>query len=120
MGSSLEILKIGVVKAIRRVLGKDPSSSDSYGPNWDSQRKKCLERDFYECRVCGKTNSEMSREPAVHHITPRRNFREGDWKSMNSISNLITLCHSCHGKLEGKFCAENPDGFAKKGKEKVL
>lgn len=104
-----------VVRGVYKLFGLDsPFSSKSYGPNWTKQRQKCLERDDFECRVCGKSNSEMNREPAVHHITPRSRFDEGEWRKMNATSNLVTLCHSCHGKLEGEFTDCSPSEFAKK------
>ncbi|MGV9142231.1 MAG: HNH endonuclease [Promethearchaeota archaeon] len=31
-----------------------------YGPNWQEQRKKILERDNYTCQKCGKTNDEVT------------------------------------------------------------
>lgn len=79
------------------------------GPNWHVQRRKCLERDNYRCQRCvrmGKRGStDVDREPSVHHIRPVREFyREADgdpdWDEMNSLDNLVTLCPSCHHKIE--------------------
>jgi len=65
-----------------------------YGPNWTEQRLKALERDSYACQDCGISDDWMD----VHHITPRSEFDTSEWKAMNDISNLVTLCHSCHAR----------------------
>ena len=65
-----------------------------YGPNWNEQRDKALERDGYTCQICGTKEDGIN----VHHITLRSDFGQ-DWEAMNTLSNLISLCHSCHGKL---------------------
>ena len=52
--------------------------------NWSSLRKLVLERDNYECRVCGKRMSGQ-----VHHIISRRLGGSDD------VSNLVTLCGRC-------------------------
>lgn len=85
-----------------------PDKEDiSYGQNWHRQRERCLGRDGYECRTC-----EMSREQHlekyekdlnVHHIKKLRSFDTGDginYEAANSLSNLITLCYSCHQMWE--------------------
>lgn len=91
------------VRGVYKSVGLDsPYSSQDYGTNWSKQRQKCLERDDYACRVCGTTQEEVGRDLSVHHITPRREF-DGTPREMNSLSNLVTLCPSCHGSFEGKF-----------------
>lgn len=54
-------------------------------------RKAVILRDGNKCMECGKTNCKLE----VHHIKPRR------WNGANTLSNLITLCKSCHQKTEG-------------------
>jgi len=65
-----------------------------YGPNWKRQKSKALKRDNYICRACGSTQ-----DLHVHHIKPSRTF-DGDWRTANVLSNLITLCHPCHKNVE--------------------
>ena len=55
-------------------------------------RKAVILRDNCKCMECGKSNCVLE----VHHIVPRR------LKGANTLSNLITLCSSCHDKTEGK------------------
>ena len=52
---------------------------------WEDIRKIVLERDGYQCKVCGEKPSAQ-----VHHIVSKR---EGGG---NETSNLITLCGRCH------------------------
>lgn len=60
-----------------------------------------LERDGYKCLFCGMTMSEhvkkWSRELTIDHIDGKgRNNKDVN----NDISNLQTLCLSCHGKKD--------------------
>lgn len=71
-----------------------------YGCNWDTQRRRTLERDQYQCHVCGKKREEMYREPDVHHIIPLREFDTPE--EANTLDNLITLCPKCHKKVEAR------------------
>lgn len=79
-----------------------------YGPNWPEQRQKAMERDDFQCQVCGMENHEHKEETGfqlhVHHIQPIRKFREGDdvdYQQANALSNLITLCTTHHAEWEG-------------------
>jgi 5-methylcytosine-specific restriction endonuclease McrA len=102
------------VRGMYKSAGLDsPYSAQDYGVNWTRQRNKCLERDDYTCRVCDTHQSEIGREPAVHHITPRSQF-EGTPRAMNALNNLVTLCPECHGTLEGKYDDCDVDEFVEK------
>lgn len=80
-----------------------------YGPNWEEQRRKRLEKDGYECVVCSLSNEQHKeiRGTAlhVHHIQRKESFRKGngelDYERANRIENLITLCYKCHNRWEG-------------------
>lgn len=68
-----------------------------YGPNWQEQREKALERDGHECTECGADELLM-----VHHIKGRDQFdttEPGWWKEANVLDNLRTMCRSCHRSL---------------------
>ena len=55
-------------------------------------RKAVILRDGCKCMECGKSNCKLE----VHHIEPKR------INGSNTLSNLITLCKTCHQKTEGK------------------
>lgn len=66
-----------------------------YGPNWRQQRRFARERDNFICQLCG--SEENGRKHDVHHIIP---FRElTDYEVANELENLLTLCSSCHRKV---------------------
>lgn len=78
---------------------------ESYGPNWNEQRRKALKRDSYTCLACGKKKSVFSNNPDVHHIIPFRTFgyvhgQNDNYKAANELTNLITLCRKCHMDAE--------------------
>ena len=75
---------------------------NEYGPNWQAQRKKVLERDDNRCRTCGATGSSQLH---VHHIRPFREYgylpgENENYRIANNLENLITLCPSCHRRAE--------------------
>jgi endogenous inhibitor of DNA gyrase (YacG/DUF329 family) len=68
---------------------------------WKKLAQEIRKRDNFICQFCGKKNATD-----VHHIIPRR------IKIDNSPDNLITLCRSCHAKIEhltDKYLAEGKD-----------
>jgi len=74
-----------------------------YGEDWKKSRQLVLERDGYECQICGQTQeehlNEYGRDLDVHHIIPKRRFDTDE--QANQAENLITLCRGCHQKWEG-------------------
>lgn len=113
-----------IYKAMERhgIERRDPSAGKSgeehwnwrggvpeyYGPNWQSQREKCLERDGYACRDCGMSTESCSEVYGkgldVHHKVPFRTFApfesRQDYENANKLTNLVTLCAKCHQKWE--------------------
>lgn len=74
-------------------------SVNYYGKNWDEQRQKALERDNYECVICGRGETDLGVEPSVHHIKPIREYE--CLEEVNKLSNLVVLCATHHCKVEG-------------------
>lgn len=75
---------------------------NNYGPNWQQQRQKVLERDDFRCRTCG---ASAKKGLHVHHIRPFREFgyaagENENYILANQLSNLVTLCPSCHRNAE--------------------
>jgi 5-methylcytosine-specific restriction endonuclease McrA len=63
--------------------------NDYRGSNWKECRQQALERDNYTCQFCKTTVNLI-----IHHIIAYAINKS------NSLDNLITLCRSCHYKLE--------------------
>ncbi len=103
------------VRGAHKAAGLDsPYSQQEYGANWSQQRQKCLDRDGYACRVCGADQEAIGQEPAVHHITPRSEFDDSEWRTYNALENLVTLCPSCHGTYEGRHTDCDVQGFLRR------
>lgn len=68
------------------------------GSGWVSKREQVWLRDNYTCRVCGSKPKILH----THHIIPYRITHD------NSLGNLITVCRSCHTKLDARFSAPCP------------
>lgn len=79
---------------------------DARGANWRQQRKLARKRDGYKCQNCGKTQKQNGRSLDVHHIRPFRTF--DNYEEANELSNLISLCMSCHGKAENGLIPIHP------------
>jgi hypothetical protein len=74
-----------------------------YGKGWRRVRKRALERDGHQCRLCGVTKADLGRNPDVHHIIPVRWFSESSEytrEDAHFLANVISLCISCHRKAE--------------------
>lgn len=82
--------------AALRVAGAWTNDPNAYGPNWEEQRRRARERDRFRCQVCGAP--EQGRAHDVHHKMPFRTF--ATYQRANHLSNLITLCPSCHQRAE--------------------
>lgn len=68
------------------------------GATWNTQRRLAIKRDGHKCQICGSKKTATNRLH-VHHIKPFREFHN-DYVSANQLSNLITLCRSCHSRVE--------------------
>jgi hypothetical protein len=68
------------------------------GWEWRKRRAECYERDNWTCQDCGvKCTSKGPRRIQAHHVIGRRNGGTDD------LSNLVTLCLSCHHKREHRY-----------------
>ena len=79
-----------------------------YGPSWSDQREMCLKRDFYTCRLCGRSKDDILVNGgdglSVHHRTPLRFYGVDEHEMANRLRNLLTLCSRCHGHIERVWC----------------
>lgn len=62
-----------------------------HSDQWKQVKRKVLKRDGHHCQSCG---SSLHLE--VHHVTYDRLGNE-------DLSDLVTLCNSCHSKLHAKL-----------------
>lgn len=70
---------------------------------YSGNKEIVLQRDNYACRLCGITNQDhfikYGRGLEIHHIDGNGIMKDQNKKN-NNINNLITLCCSCHPKIE--------------------
>jgi DEAD/DEAH box helicase domain-containing protein len=84
---------------------------NEYGPNWQTQRQRALERDAHQCRTCGADGPGLH----VHHIRPFKEYGyirgiNDHYRTANRLENLITLCPSCHRQAEASVQARSALG----------
>ena len=90
--------KISKAHIGKRLKEKNPAwnggtSFEPYSTDWtETLRKSIRERDKYTCQNCWKLQG--NKMFICHHI-------DYDKKNCNP-TNLITLCHNCHSKTNGK------------------
>jgi RNA polymerase-binding transcription factor DksA len=75
----------------------------TYGKGWNEEKRtKVRRRDGFRCVRCGvaqeKHQALYGRRLDVHHITPARDVDIPERR--NSIDNLVSLCVSCHIRVE--------------------
>lgn len=95
-----------VIEELKERTGSDnPNWKGGYDSDyashteWRRIKPKVRERDNFECQVCGITETEADNTLHVHHIKPVREFDTAE--DAHFIENLLTVCVSCHGKIEG-------------------
>jgi DEAD/DEAH box helicase domain-containing protein len=79
-----------------RDIGLWSNAPNNYGSNWTHQKDLARARDGYRCQVCDLM--EAGRAHHVHHKIPFRQFNSRE--HANQLDNLITLCPSCHRRVE--------------------
>ena len=79
---------------------------DYRGGNWQLQAQRARERDHYTCRICKITEEALGKQLDVHHIIPFKLFKSP--VEANKLSNLLSVCRSCHMKLEAEGNASLP------------
>lgn len=81
---------------------QNSNSTNLYVGDWYSKRKQALERDSFQCVVCGMGREEhrdhFGRGLDVHHKTPVRDF--DDPSDAHQLENLETLCRKHHAQRE--------------------
>ena len=70
--------------------------SNDYGRDWKNIRSQVRSRDGFQCTNCQVKEDKRAHD--VHHKIPFKAFN--DINKANELSNLVTLCPSCHNKAE--------------------
>jgi len=93
---------------------KEYTAPGYYGPNWQRIRERVLCRDGHNCACC-RRDQTADESLHVHHIEPVTSFSNSEGRiradQANRISNLVTLCPSCHQSLEGNWSSCTADQF---------
>jgi len=97
---------MGVEQAEINTAYDDADAYDGrYPPDWDTRRIAVLQRDSYTCSNCGVRSGPYGGDSApplhVHHVVP---LSDG---GSNRLSNLTTLCESCHNDAHDHDITEN-------------
>lgn len=71
---------------------------NSYSGRWWLVRRQALQRDNHRCQQCGVPAESLGKNPDVHHIVPVREY--DDQQAAHRLSNVVTLCRSCHRNVE--------------------
>ena len=58
-------------------------------------RTMVFKRDSFTCQDCGEIGTNLN----AHHIIPFSEFGLKNYKQANKLSNLVSLCASCHAKI---------------------
>lgn len=72
-----------------------------YSAGWKSRRRQALQRDQFECTLCGLCDTAhrviTGRQLDVHHFVPVRTFAKQDRppEEAHSLDNLMTVCQMC-------------------------
>ena len=81
-------------------------TSKRRGANWELQALKARTRDGFICQICGVSEEELGRQLDVHHKIPYRSFSSN--VEANKLEHLISVCPSCHSKLEADLRQDLP------------
>lgn len=90
----------------------DSAPSTLYAGVWYKRRQQAMQRDRFECTVCGISNQEhkdrFGRSLEVHHKVPVRLFDSWDCpiEDAHSLRNLITVCRTHHPDAPGSTVQE--------------
>lgn len=70
-----------------------------YGPSWRTAQRLVRGRDKV-CLHCGMTPEQNGRSLDIHHIVPFVAFGLARHSEANVLTNLMSLCRSCHSKAD--------------------
>lgn len=68
---------------------------------WLNKRGYIVDRDMHLCIDCLINKEDPVEAKIVHHIEPVKD----NWSRRLDNNNLISVCDSCHKKIEGRYAA---------------
>ena len=77
---------------------------------WKHARTAAAHRDKFVCRLCGGV---IIGSPEVHHTIELTEQNRHDPAVSLNLDLLETLCHECHDKRHGRFCAGDKECIVK-------
>ena len=86
-----------------RVYKSDKYDKFYRSKEWLNKRRYIIERDMGLCIDCLISKEEPVDEKIVHHIEPVKD----NWNRRLENNNLISVCDSCHKKIEGRYSTGN-------------
>ena len=84
-----------------RVYKSDKYDKFYRSKEWLNKRRYIIERDMGLCIDCLISKEEPVDAKIVHHIEPVKD----NWNRRLENNNLISVCDSCHKKIEGRYSA---------------
>lgn len=72
---------------------------------WEQKKQERMKIDGFRCVMCGRS-IDHCRSLQVHHVTYKRLGNE------NVLTDLCTVCGSCHKKIHNYYDRERGSGFA--------
>ena len=72
-------------------------------PAWEQKKLERMQIDGFRCVMCGRS-ADHCRTLQVHHVTYKRLGNE------NVLTDLCTVCGSCHKKLHNYYDRERGSG----------
>lgn len=66
---------------------------------WLNKRAYIIDRDMHLCIDCLINKEEPIEAKIVHHIEPVKD----NWNRRIDNNNLISVCDTCHKKIEGRY-----------------
>ena len=101
-----EACRLNIGQALVEALAQEGThlAPLDYGDDWPTIRASILKRDQHRCRLCN-ASAQPGHPLEVHHVTPLRTFlaaypRAAAIKLAHAPDNLLTLCPTCHHKVE--------------------
>lgn len=72
-----------------------------FDPRWKAKRKRILNRDQNQCKICGEREKKLIVHHKQYHFINVLKRHAEPWDYDDRL--LVTLCESCHERGHNKF-----------------